>query len=391
MNPMQRFIPGLGQPLDFAAMAAGQGFGGGNPLADALAGSRQQNTLAAAPTLGNPQAQQAQQADLAAMMEAYKAAQGQQQMADYMSQPEYVQNSGALGALAMLAQAGAARKLRKEATETASDYASRIFAEEQRMSQEQAAAAQAAKLAEEQRAYERAVNLEREKGNIRNQRIPESVRALEVLAQRPDLAQLDLQRKAAGAARTTVNTGSYQRPFETALAKADATAYSTLRDRAGSAQQALSAIDAIDSILTNVQTGKVQEGLAMAGQYFGTEAGASFQATNALVQDQVVQLMGALNGPATDQDAARIEAQIPNMGTDPRARKVVFDYLRKKAGQQVETFQDADTFLRERGNLQGWVPKYGNFSIDASPLQSGGGGGGAAQPSGTPDPLGLRR
>ena len=140
MNPMQRFVPGLGQPLDFAAMAAGQGIGGGNPLADALAGSRQQNTLAAAPTLGNPQAQQAQQADLAAMMEAYKAAQGQQAFGESMMAPEYVQNSGALGALAMIAQAAAGHKLRKDATETASDYASRIFAEEQRMTQEQAAA-----------------------------------------------------------------------------------------------------------------------------------------------------------------------------------------------------------------------------------------------------------
>ena len=368
MNPMQRFVPGLGQPLDFAAMAAGQGIGGGNPLAEALGGYRQQNTLAAAPTLGNPQAQQAQQADLAAMMEAYKAAQGQQGLADAMSQPEYVQNSGALGALAMLAQAGAARKLRKEATETASDYASRIFAEEQRMSQEQAAAAQAAKLAEEDRAYARTLDLEREKGRIRNERMPDSVRALEVLAQRPDLAQLDLQRKAAGAPRTTVNAGNYQKPFETALAKADATAYSQLRDRAGAAAQSVNSIDTLDSILSNAQTGKMNEALAIAGQYFGTEAGANFQATNAIVQEQVLGLMGQLKGPATDQDAARIEAQIPNMGTDPRARKVVFDYLRKKAAQQVETFEHADAFLRERGNLQGWVPRHGSFAVDTTPV-----------------------
>lgn len=369
MNPMlQKFVPGLGQPLDFAAMAAGHGIGGGNPLAEALGGYRQQNTLAAAPTIGNPQAQQAQQADLAAMMEAYKAAQGQQALGESMMMPEYVQNSGALGALAMIAQAAAGHKLAKDATKTATERASEIFAEEQRMTQEKAAAAQAAKLAEEDRAYARTLDLEREKGRIRNERMPESVRALEVLAQRPDLAQLDLQRKAAGAARTTVNAGNYQKPFETALAKADATAYSQLRERAGAAAQSLSSIDTLDSILSNAQTGKMNEALAIAGQYLGTEAGANFQATNAIVQEQVLGLMGQLKGPATDQDAARIEAQIPSMGTDPRARKVVFDYLRKKAAQQVETFEHADAFLRERGNLQGWVPRHGSFAVDTTPV-----------------------
>lgn len=53
MNPLlQQFMPGIGKPINFDAMAQGQGFG----LADALQGSRQQNTLANAPTLGNAQA-----------------------------------------------------------------------------------------------------------------------------------------------------------------------------------------------------------------------------------------------------------------------------------------------------------------------------------------------
>ncbi len=301
-------------------------------------------------------------------MESYRSAQGSQQMAQEMMRPQYVQDSGALGALAMIAQSAAGRRMSKKAEESASEYAGRIFEEEQRQAAAQAEAEGRAQLEAEQRAYDRTLNLEREKGRIRNERMPDSIRALEVLAERPDLAQLDLQRKTAGAARTTVNAGNYQRPFETALAKADAEAYTQLRNRAGAAQQAQNSIDTLDSILGNAQTGKMNEALAMAGQYFGTEAGANFQATNAIVQEQVLNLMGQLKGPATDQDAARIEAQIPNMGTDPRARKVVFDYLRKKAAQDVETFSDADGFLRERGNLQGWVPRHGAFTVDTSPL-----------------------
>lgn len=138
MNPLAKLIPGLGQPLDFAAMAAGQG--SSNPLADALVGSRQQNTLASAATIGNPQAQQAQAESLAAMMEAYRSAQGDQELAQELIRPQYAQNSGALGALAMIAESYAGRKLRRESDEKVSDYASRIFAEEQRMAQEQAAA-----------------------------------------------------------------------------------------------------------------------------------------------------------------------------------------------------------------------------------------------------------
>lgn len=320
-------LPGIGQPIDYAAMAKGQGLWSPDTLAQGLQLARGQGA-----TLGNPEAVQAQQqANLAQMMEAYKRAQSDQALGAQMMQPEYVRDSGGLGALAMIAQAAAGRRISRLADEKASDYAGRVFAEQQRMEQEQAAAAQAAKLAEEERAFGRQLTLEQEKGRIRNERMPESIRALEVLSQRPDLAALDLERKIASAARTTVNTGNYQRPFEAELAKNDAQAYGALRDQAGSAQQALNSIDALDAILSNAQTGKMNEALAMAGQYFGTEAGADFQAANALVQERVVDLMGQLKGPATDQDAARLAAIIPNMGTDPRARKVVFDFLRKQA------------------------------------------------------------
>lgn len=165
---------------------------------------------------------EAQQAEsLAAMMEAYRSAQGDQQMAQELMRPEYAQNSGGLGALAMIAQTYAGQRMRKKADESASDYASRIFEEEQRQAAAQAEAAQQAKLAEEDRAYNRTLELEREKGRIRNERMPESVRALEVLSQRPDLAALDLQRKQAGASRTNI-TMPGQNAFDRELGKADA-------------------------------------------------------------------------------------------------------------------------------------------------------------------------
>ena len=94
-------------------------------------------------TLGNPQAvqqaQQQQQANLAQMMEAYKSAQSQGGFGDALMGTEYVQNSGALGALAQALSMGIGGRVKRLADEKASDYAGRIFAEEQRMERERVA------------------------------------------------------------------------------------------------------------------------------------------------------------------------------------------------------------------------------------------------------------
>lgn len=354
---LQKFVPGLGQPLDFAAMAAGHGIGGGNPLAEALGGYRQQNTLAAAPTLGNPQAQQAQQADLAAMMEAYKAAQGQQALGESMMTPEYVQNSGALGALAMIAQAAAGHKLAKDATKTATERASEIFAEEQRREQEKAAAAQAAKLAEEQRAFDRALLLETEKGRIRNERTPDAVRTLEVLAQHPELAAIDRSRRAAGASRTSI-TMPGQNAFDRELGKADAQTYVQLRNRAGEAQQALNQLSNVEEILSLQQTGRMQEAMALAGQYFGTEAGANMQALRGAIQPLVLAQVKQLGTGAgiTDADRKFIEDGMPGFGNDPRANQRVVRIMRQSAEANINLFGEAEKFRQQNGTLVGFNP-----------------------------------
>jgi hypothetical protein len=90
-------------------------------------------------------------------------------MAQELMRPEYAQNSGALGALAMIAQTYAGKRMRKKADESASEYAGRIFEEEQRQAAAQAGAeakAQEAQLArqwarEDQRDETRAQREER--------------------------------------------------------------------------------------------------------------------------------------------------------------------------------------------------------------------------------------
>ena len=74
-----------------------------NPLAAAL-GKLQANTLGGGGvTLGNEQAQQDYAAELARAMADMQQAASQQGMAEQLQRPEYAQNSGALGSLAMIA------------------------------------------------------------------------------------------------------------------------------------------------------------------------------------------------------------------------------------------------------------------------------------------------
>lgn len=84
------------------------------------------------------------------MMARYQAEQGRGQFGDALMGTQYVQNSGALGALAQALSMGIGGRVKRLADEKASDYAGRVFAEQQRMEQEQAAAQ--AKAAADERA-----------------------------------------------------------------------------------------------------------------------------------------------------------------------------------------------------------------------------------------------
>lgn len=82
-----------------------------NPLAQAL-GKLQANTLGGGGvTLGNEQAQQDYTQQMAQALAQMQSAASQQSLGESMMAPEYVQNSGLLGSLAMMAQAAAGKKM----------------------------------------------------------------------------------------------------------------------------------------------------------------------------------------------------------------------------------------------------------------------------------------
>ena len=346
---MQRFVPGLGQPIDFAAMAAGQGIGGGNPLAEALGGYRQQNTLAAAPTLGNPQAQQAQQADLAAMMEAYKAAQGQQAFGESMMAPEYVQNSGALGALAMIAQAAAGHKLAKDATKTATERASEIFAEEQRREQEKAAAQAKAAEAAQARTWARedqrdAAKAERERALVQ-MRIDEANRRAALQAQsRIDAARIGAsgQRQGGGASVLTADEVKAMGLTPGTVAQRDRNGKISIvqapKDAAPNPKEAAVAMvsDAINNLEAGYRSGQYNTG-PLEGRFRQATGDSNLQVLQADVASAVSGLRALQRVPGSGAESDReldiLLRQMPTELTDEEAALKILERARAKVNQ----------------------------------------------------------
>ena len=87
-----------------------------------------QNTLGGGGvTIGNPQAQQDYTSELARALADMQAAQQMGQQADALSSPQYAQNSGALGSLAMIAQAYAGKKLSGRASQDEASARERYY------------------------------------------------------------------------------------------------------------------------------------------------------------------------------------------------------------------------------------------------------------------------
>jgi hypothetical protein len=325
-------------------------------------------------------------------------------LASQLLSTEYIPNSGALGAVAMMFNAYQGKKTKKGAEAKIADLmreSSDLMTRKEREELERAAAA-------ERRKIEAAIKAGFTPGQAEAM-VVGGLKASDVKPKEKDPYQQYLESlppekrdqafavKAGLAARpgsgtsVSVNLPPQIGAFQTALGKRDAELYSTARDKATAASQALNSIDALDKILSNTQTGKPQEVLGQLAQWVGAPQGADYQATNALVNDRVFELINSLKGPATDKDAERAMAQIPNMGTDPRARAVVFDYLRKKAGTDIQFFDEMDAYATEQGGLQGFKPRVGQFSVDTRPLGGESGTGGMGEATDKPPVPGARR
>ena len=128
-------------------------------------------------TLGNEQAQQDYAAELARAMADMQQAASQQGMAEQLQRPEYAQNSGALGSLAMIAQAYAGKKMAKRASADDADARTRYYKGESALkAQDEAAKEARAREQADRAAKEFNLSPEERKYLALNGKLPESRR-----------------------------------------------------------------------------------------------------------------------------------------------------------------------------------------------------------------------
>ena len=325
---------------------------------------------------------------------ALQNAQMQKQRAMQMQDPQY-QGGGAVGILAGLAQILRGRNIDKKADETITQALGRMTEFDTKARQSEAER----QAAEDEKRFQRKLREIQETEAIKAENRPVDPYQAWLAQQSPDTIQKAFAVKAGLEARpgsgtnVTIHNPSQknQSAFQEALGEDDAALYSQGRQKAIAAQQASNSIDALDSILSGMKTGKLQEVGGQLAQWVGAPEGANYAATEALVQERVGDIINAMKGPATDKDADRAIAQIPNMGTDARARQVIFDYMRKKAKTEIQMFDEMDRYANEKGSLQGFRPSVGRFDIDTSPLGDLTGGQGAVASGDTPPVPGARK
>lgn len=320
------------------------------------------------------QAPQAPTVDIGGIQRDLLGANRQQQLAQTLlaqSQRDLPQSSGGINVLAALVQQFSGRRAGKQADERAADALAR---QQQAESQIQGFSRAQSEFDSKQKSIQERIDqlgLAQQAG-IDPQRLaefavtgklgaaqkePDALRTLRALAEDPNLAAADQARRKASASSVTVNQGGTT-AFDKELGKADAQSFVKLRDNAQSSANTLQRVGDVESILGSVQTGRVNEALARAGQIFGTDAAASFQSLKGAIQPLVlseVRKLGSGNG-ITDADRKFIQAGMPGFGNDPRANATVIRIMRTGALVDQEVFKAAQEHLATEGSLRSFNP-----------------------------------
>lgn len=365
IDPLQAFAQlAQGQQAPQAEVA--------DPLARALEYARQQQAQ-----LGPaPQMDPSVMADM-------ERGQRERQLAEALMGQGYVPDSGPLGAIAQVLSAYQGRKLDRKAGETMADAMRRDMEFQQQASQYEGQrkafdegpgqimrrTEQAQALGLEGKAAQEFVLT----GKMpRDSAGPASLQEFRAAQENPEFAQFLSQRDRARGTNVSVQMPPGQKAFDVELGKKDAQTYVGWRDNAVQAQRTLDQLGNVEEILALQQTGKVQEAMALAGQYFGTEAGANLQALKGAIQPIVlsqVKQLGSGNG-ITDADRNFIEAGMPGFGNDPTANERVMRIMRQAANANIRLYEEADQHLQANGSLRGFKPT----------VMPAGMGGGSQQP-----------
>lgn len=292
----------------------------------------------------------------------------------------YIPNSGKLGVLAGFMSALRGSQLQKEADNSVTDIFRRYYDTQNK----QALAARQYQLAEEQRKFNNDLALATGKAKAEQEAkranpeikfdstIGAFVDPLGMKVSPNQQAQSFLLQKAqAGRPVTNLNMAN-ESAFQKSLGEKDAGEFVKWRDQAISAQDSLRQADVIEHILSNTQTGKIPEAMAVAGQYFGTKAGASLQAFKGAIQPIVlarVKQLGTGSG-ISNADREFVEKGMPGVGNDARANAQLLDIMRKSSQAQIDQYQRAQDYVNKNKTLAGFMPSVPQAPAPTSATQA---------------------
>lgn len=199
----------------------------------------------------------------------------------------------------------------------------------------------------------------------------------------PEQRDAFIARKAQGGSGQTINVNSGEEftPFQEKLAAQQATLYGEWQREATAANSALSTLSDLERGMESLETGKIEEAKAIAGQYFGTDAASNMQAFNAKVGQLVMEELNKMKGPATEKEREYLQQLMPRVGNDSRANKEILRYLKDRNARAVTRFEQAQEYANQTGGLQGFQPQYQGSMFQAPEPQA---------EQGKDDPLGLR-
>jgi hypothetical protein len=281
--------------------------------------------------------------------------------------------------------------MRKKADESASEYAGRIFEEEQRQAAAQAEAAHRAQLAEEQRAYDRAVGIERVKGEIRASTPTEAVRTLQALRDNPELAAVDERRGSSRAPRinnTTVMPG--EKPFAEK-------SYEDIRKweaDASAANNALSAVSDIRGLMSGLDGGRIEQVLSYVQEFApalmprdSTNLVAVRQSFAGAVQPLMAQNLEMMRGlgAMSEKEFEAAMQSLPKFGQDKVATEFLLGLVERKSRPIVQRAEGARSFMETNPEFE----RTGFLRFNPMQYSPAPGSAPPASPK-ADDPLGLR-
>ena len=169
---------------------------------------------------------------------------------------------------------------------------------------------------------------------------------------------IQVQMNKSNAPVVNVNNGKTQGVFEEALARGNAKKFNEWESKALASNEMLSKLGQIEQISQAQKTGKVNEALAMAGQWFGTAAGANLQSFNAIQKDLMLDAASNLKGAMSDGEWRVLQAKMPDFGDDQRANEKKLSILKGAAQRNINRYENASRYISKNGKMQGFKPEF---------------------------------